>query len=201
MLIAALLETLALYYGIYESHFLGLCTDFKVQHVDQMLSFVMYNEHVTSCELYIGNGNLKILLLHGMCMTTYKIFPSIYDICITGKSPPTSDGNCICFPMSDKNCICSPMSDKNCTCSPMSDKSCICSPTWDENCICSPSLDENCECSPTWDETYIKWNETCKCSHDKTCMIYCTSDVFILFYFIFHYVRYVRHMNIFESGI
>ena len=168
---------MALYYGIYESHILGLCADFKVQHVDQMLSFAMYNEHETSCGLYLGDGNLKILSLRGMCMTTYKIAPSIYDICVTGKSPPTSDENCICSPMSDKNCICSPTWDDNCICSPTWNEICICSPsldenctcslTWDEICICSPSWDEICECSPTWDETYMKWNETCECSPMK----------------------------------
>ena len=176
-----LLEIVALYYGIYESHFLGLCADFKVQHVDQMLSFAMYNEHETSCGLYLGDGNLKILSLHGMCMTINKIVPSIYDICMTGKCSPMSDKNCICSPTSDENCICSPTWDEICICSSSWDEICICSPSWDENCTCPPTWDENCIRSPTWDEAYMKWNETCECSHGKTCMIYCGSDILNFF--------------------
>ena len=168
---------MARYHGIHESRFLGLCADFKVQHVNHMSSFALYSERETPCGLYLENGSLKISLLRGMCVTIYKIDPLMYNICMIGRCSAmsyedrmrssVSDENCIRSVISDQNCICSPMSDKICTCSLMSGKNCVCSPTWDEICIFSPSWDDGCICSPAWDEYCIcspPWDENCICS-------------------------------------
>jgi hypothetical protein len=79
------LETMVIYYGIYESHFLELCTDFNVQHFNEMLFFEMRNEYETPCVVYLEDKDLELSSWYGMCITFYNIVLSLNDIFTTGN--------------------------------------------------------------------------------------------------------------------